>query len=103
MNLDLALQLAFAILTVSLAWVGIEMANNPPTTKREKWVYRVVFIVVGTLLIGVFYWQGVRNIAEQASIRTEADKETKAVQTQYDQMTGKLNSIQQFVEHPPLD
>ncbi len=101
MDKDIALLLAVAILTVSLSAVGVEMANYPPTTSKAKWTYRVIFIVIGILLIGAFFWQGIRNIAEQTSIRSEAREETKAIQTQYDQMTGRLKSIQQTVDDPP--
>ena len=84
MNLDLALLLASVALTVFLAAVGIEMANNPPTSRKAKWVYRSVFILLGTLLIGTTYWQGKRNIEEQARTRAESLRE---------QQETKLNTI----------
>jgi hypothetical protein len=30
--------------------VGIEMANHPPTSSKERWAYRSAFIVLGALL-----------------------------------------------------
>jgi hypothetical protein len=100
-NLDLALLLASVFLTLGLAFIGIEMANNPPTGERAKWAYRLSFIVVGFLLIVVTYLQAIRNMNQQAAVKIEADKATKAVQTKFDQVTGKLDNIQHFVENPP--
>jgi hypothetical protein len=101
MNLDLALLLASVALTVFLAAVGIEMANNPPTSRKAKWVYRSVFILLGTLLIGTTYWQGKRNIEEQARTRAESLREQQETKTQYDKVQGRLESIDRFVGHPP--
>lgn len=100
-NLDLVLLLASLILTLGLAFIGIEMANNPPTSERAKWAYRLSFTVVGILLIVVTYLQATRNMNQQAAVKIEADNETKAVQTKFDQVTGKLDNIQHFVENPP--
>jgi hypothetical protein len=100
-NLDLFLIVLDIVLTVSLAGIGIEMANNPPTTTTAKWCYRAVFSIIGGLLVWVTCSQEVRSITEQTSIRTAAETERRTIQTQYDQVTGKLNSIQEFVEHPP--
>ena len=77
------------------------MANNPPTTKKKRMGYRVCFIVLGGLLIWVFYIQGTRNMNAQAAIKSEADRETKKIQRQYDQLQAQLNTINQFVQHPP--
>jgi predicted negative regulator of RcsB-dependent stress response len=101
MNLDIVLLLASAALTVSIAWVGIEMANNPPTSARAKRNYRIGFVVIAGMLMTVTYWQGKRNKAEQDAIRSDATQEIKNIQSQYDQLIGKVNTIDQFVEHPP--
>ena len=65
MNLDLALLIASVALTILLAAVGVEMANNPPTSRKARWIYRSVFVILGGLLIGATYWQGKRNFDEQ--------------------------------------
>jgi len=101
MNLDVILVVISAILVVCLSWVGIEMANDPPTTTRLKWRYRLIFIVVGLLSITVTLWQDTRNRREQAAITSSAERDRRAIQSQYDQLQGQLKTINQFVEHPP--
>jgi hypothetical protein len=110
MNLDLALLLAAIIFTILLAAVGVEMANNPPTSKKAKWAYRTAFIVLGLLLIGTTYWQGQRNIDEQNRIKLVAEAQEKKlddrydeIKTQYSRLEGRLTSIQNFSKHPPAN
>lgn len=101
MNLDIFLLLASVGLTALLAAEGIEMANKPPTTDKARWTYRVVFAVLGLLLLGTTYWQVKRNTAEQARINKEADEQKKVADARYNQLQGKLENITQFVSHPP--
>jgi len=109
-NLDIALQIVSIVLTVVLAGIGIEMANNPPSPadKVKKWRYRGWFIFVGLLLVSVNYWQAARNAAEQLAIKKKAEGEQekieakfKEVKTQYDNVQGQLTSISNFVQNPP--
>lgn len=110
MNLDLALLLASIIFTILLAAVGVEMANNPPTSCTTRWIYRCVFIILGSLLVGATYWQGKRNIDEQNRIKSVAEAQEKKlddryneIKTQYSQLEGRLISIQNFSKHPPAN
>jgi hypothetical protein len=100
-DLDLLLLIASISLTISIAWIGIEMANNPPTTDRAKWKYRIMFGVIALSLIGVTYWQGKRNKDEQATIQSESDREKQAIQSQYDKLGQKMDDIGTFFKHPP--
>jgi hypothetical protein len=100
-NLDLALLVLSIILTVLLALVGVEMANNPPTTAKHKRIYRSVFITIGFFLIVVTYGQGVRNGNEQQRLRTDASDRQGELEGRLNQMQGKLNNIENFVSHPP--
>jgi hypothetical protein len=100
-NLDRLLTVLSVILTLVPIGIGIEMANNPPKSGKEKRNYRIGFIVIAGLLIAVTYWQGERNKAEQDAIRSKATEETKKIQTQYDNLFGHVTGIEQFVEHPP--
>jgi hypothetical protein len=108
MNLDLALPVGSIILTILLTAVGVEMANNPPTSKGAKWAYRTAFIVLGLLLIGTTYWQGKRNFDEQNRIKAEGQAQEKRLEERYealkeqnDKMDGELNAIASFAKHPP--
>jgi hypothetical protein len=101
MNLDLALLIASITLTILLAGVGVEMANNPPSSCKSKWTYRSIFIILGTFLIGVTIWQGKRNMKEQQRTVSEGRAAQKQVKAQYDQVQGKLDTIVEFIAHPP--
>jgi hypothetical protein len=101
MNLDLVLLTASIVLTVLLAAVGIEMANNPPTSGRQKWGYRSVFIILGCSLVGVTYWQGKRNGDEQNKIRVDSRTQEQQLAAENNQIQGKLDAIKQFLADPP--
>ena len=103
MNFDIALLLASTVFTVLLAAVGIEMANNPPASGRAKWLYRSIFIVLGSLLVGTTSWQGKRNMDEQARIAKESSDQRAVGDARYNQLQGRLDNITQFVAHPPSD
>jgi len=47
--------------------LGIDTANKPPTTDKARWIYRVVFVVLGGLLVALTYFQD-RN-ARQTVVR----------------------------------
>jgi len=101
MNWDIALQTTFVVLTVLLAWVGIEMANRPPTTNTQKWAYRSAFILFGLLLVRVNYVQSKRNIDEQTRIRNDANRDQQKSDAQYNQVKQQLGDITKFVAQPP--
>jgi hypothetical protein len=101
MNLDIALQMASITLTVLLAGVAIEMANEPPITRGKKWAYRLAFILFGLSLAGVTYSQTVRALNEQTRARNEANNEQQKSAAQYGLVQGKLDNITQFIAHPP--
>lgn len=101
MNWDTALVVLQTILILALSGIGIEMANNPPTSKRAKWVYRGLFIVVGLLSIVVVYWQSVRSGNEKAEIRREENEQTTHIRSQYEYLTAQLKAIEQYAQHPP--
>lgn len=105
MNWDIALPMVSLLLTVLLAYIGIEMANRPPTSSIAKWIYRSIFTLIGALLLVVNYRQAVRSINEQARIRTDANTEQRKIEAQYNQVQGTLNNITRFVSqpHPNLD
>jgi hypothetical protein len=100
-NLDIALQIVSVVLTVLLAAVGIEMANNPPTNNARKWMWRLILIVLGLSLIVVNSWQSVNSADEQAKAKVEASIEQKILEAQYNQVQGKLDTIANFIAHPP--
>jgi hypothetical protein len=90
--MDIGLQVASILLTVLLAGVGIEMANNPPEKNDtgRKWIYRSIFGLIGLLLIFVTVYQAERNSANELSLKT-----------QNGQTQAKLDNITQLVLHPP--
>jgi len=100
-NIDLALLLLSGLLALSQAWVGVEMANNPPTTKKQRIIYRSVFIIIGFFLIVVTYWQGMHSGNEQDRLRKEATEQQDELESKINQMQGKLDNITNFVSHPP--
>jgi uncharacterized protein YlxW (UPF0749 family) len=101
MNWDIALPMTSIVLTVLLAWVGIEMANKPPTTNTQKWAYRSAFILFGSLLVGVNYVQSKHNVDEQTRIRNDANREQQKIDAQYNQVKQQLADITKFVAQPP--
>jgi hypothetical protein len=101
MTLDIILIVVIAVLALLPALIGLEMANNPPTNDRAKWRYRLEFIIVAILLIGATCLQAIHSAKEQAVATGDADKRTKDIQSQYDQLQGSINSIDQFIQHPP--
>jgi len=77
------------------------MANNPPTSAQARRRYRVEFIVIAIFLLGLTYFQAKRSKKEQVAATTEANKRTEDIKTQYDQLQGSINSLGQFIQHPP--
>jgi hypothetical protein len=71
-NPDILIPVLLIIATLLISGVGIEMANNPPTSRKAKWVYRVIFAVLGLTLCGLAYLQADRAATQQAQARTEA-------------------------------
>jgi hypothetical protein len=101
MNWDLALALSAIVLTVLLSAVGVEMANNPPTGSKQKWTFRGVFLLLGSLLIVVNYSSALRNANQQARDRADAALERQRIESQYDALRGKLDTIAEFSKNPP--
>ena len=89
MNLDIALQIISIALTVLLAYVGVEMANHPPTCNKQRWKYRIIFSVLGLMLIGINWWQSSRNAHEQLVAKQDAVEEQRRIEAQYNQVQGK--------------
>ena len=89
MTLDIALAVVIAPLAFLPSLIGGEMANNPPNSVRSKWRYRLGFIIVAILLLGVTYLQATHSAKEQALATGEADQRTKDIQSQYTSVARK--------------
>lgn len=77
------------------------MANNPPASETQKWRYRSIFIGLAIALIAVNYWQAAINADEQRKIKVEALAAQDRIEAQYNVVRGKLDTVNQFVAHPP--
>jgi hypothetical protein len=99
LDLNIILPLVSVSLTLFLAGIGIEMANDPPASKRAKWIYRIMFGVVAFLIISVTYSQEKRNKDEQVKIQAQASQQTNEIQTQYNTVSTKLSDINVLVQH----
>lgn len=81
------------------AYIGIEMANTPPTKKWHRWFWRIAFFVnlLSMLIVGCF--QFIENEAQQKNLTDRL----KAVQLQLEvvqlQLTNSLSeNLKQFQE-----
>jgi len=101
MTSDLVLHTVSVVLTIGTAAVGIEMANNPPTSSRGKWGYRAVFAALAVLLIGVDVWQYYQSQKEQTQLRDAGTAAQKVSDERNNQLQGKLDTLTTLVSHPP--
>lgn len=102
MNIDIILTIAQIIVGLFLAAVGVEMANNPPQTAKQKWMYRSIFIALGILAIGITVGQAINTDRNQRAEKQIADNDrTTAEQDRLDRvkevsnLQGQLQSMQQ--------
>jgi hypothetical protein len=65
MTKDIILFASSLLFTLALTGVGVEMANNPPTTKGKKWFYRGLFALFGISVLVTSTWGFVRSSAAQ--------------------------------------
>ena len=93
MNLDITLPVVFVLVTALMTGVGIEMANNPPTTQRRKWAYRSIFIVLALSLIGVNLWQSVRSGEEQRATEEAGQQAERNTYGELEYLKGQLKSV----------
>jgi hypothetical protein len=88
MILDVLIPILLVLVSVLISWVGVEMANNPPTTNPEKAMYRTRFKVLGLALVILTFWQALRASAQQS----EAQRESREVAVTNARNTGALQS-----------
>ncbi len=93
MSPDTVLSTVSVVITVLMAGVGIEMANNPPTTQRRKWAYRSAFIVLALFLIGVNLWQSVRSGEQQRATEEAGQRAERNTYGELEYLKGQLKSV----------
>ncbi len=93
MSLDTFLSTVSVVITVLVAGVGIEMANNPPTTQRRKWACRSAFIVLALFLIGVNLWQSVRSGEQQRATEEAGQQAERKTYGELEYLKGQLKSV----------
>ncbi len=77
-----------AILGLAIALIGIEMVNNPPTTRGQRWFWRGCFIVIGIILLVLAYFQWKGDDAKQKDF----DLQFNGLKTNYDNGKNELAS-----------
>jgi hypothetical protein len=87
MTADTILTVTSVVITILIAGVGIEMANNPPSSSRDKWIYRLTFIGLGAGLVAV---------SVLISIRT--NRERRAEEQRANAAEMQINGDLQFVK-----
>jgi len=65
------LTLTLAILVVLESFIGIEMVNTPPITKRHKWIWRISFFVLAVGIIGLTCLQNYYSQKDEQGMRTD--------------------------------
>jgi hypothetical protein len=106
MTIDIILTVMQVVVGLLLAGVGIEMANNPPQTTKQKWIYRSVFIVLGIFATGITLGQAVKASRDQQEAKRIGDNERQVAQQdrlervkEVGNLQGQLQSMQQVLGH----
>jgi hypothetical protein len=70
-----------SLVTLLFGFIGIEMANKPPTTKGEQWRYRLAFILAGVVFLALS-WIGFAQAAnKEAKAAKKVAGDAKTIQT----------------------
>lgn len=77
-----------------LAWLGVEMANHPPATRKARWGYRGSFIVLGILLLAL---TAVKYFDDQKD-KIESDARLKTVTTNQMELEKTFNAREAKLE-----
>ncbi len=106
MTVDIILVALQVVVGLLLAGVGIEMANNPPQTRQQKWIYRGIFIVLGIFAVGITIGQAVKTGRDQQEVKRLGDSERQVAQQdrldrakEVGSLQGQLQSMQQVLGH----
>jgi hypothetical protein len=101
MDPDILIVVLSTLVSLGLAFLGIEMANRPPNSDAARIRYRIAFIVLAALLILCSVWQAHRNKAEQDKLKTDAQNQHRQQELEYADLKNKLDTVSGFVAHPP--
>jgi hypothetical protein len=97
MAVDIVLTLSNVVCGIFLTRIGIEMVNNPPGDVRwKRWMYRIMFSVLGLAVIVITGVQSARNSNQQQQLQREAEKQERDLSIQLSNANAKLDSISKF-------
>lgn len=90
---DIALSTLAGICTLGLGYLGLRLTLHPPQSDHERGIYKVVFIALGIISVGIIGWQAVRtNIAQeefkksQSQLEIMIQDEKKATQVAHEEL-----------------
>ena len=98
--MDLFISIVIWASGVGMTWVGIQMANHPPTTNRAKRVYLSIFGFLGIAFVCFSIWQFERT--EQTAYKQQNDHQQeqltneghqKYMQSQLDSLNGMMSNL----------
>src|SRR5208282_682208 len=93
---DLVLAIIVPVIVLAAGWLGVEMGTEEDLSQAKRFWYRLLFIVLGLVAIGLNIWQTSRNVGQQQQVRREADKTEKELSNQLSAANGKLDAISSF-------
>ena len=96
MTFDIYATLVIAVLTALMAFIGIEMVNNPPSKKWHKWAWRITFIVISLPLIVIEVKVAIHTDDERQQTEEKGNKERLESRGDIRFMEGKLDAIASF-------
>lgn len=96
MAVDTLLVVLNCVAGLALGFIGIEIANNPPTRPWHKLVWRILFGFFGIVVLVTTLVQKSRNDAEQAKLRGDAATNQASLSNQLSNANGKLDAISHF-------
>jgi hypothetical protein len=96
MTFDIYATLVIAVLTALMAFIGIEMVNNPPSKKWHKWAWRITFIVISLPLIVIEVKVAIHTDDERQQTEEKGNKERLENRGDIRFMEGKLDAIASF-------
>ena len=102
-----------AVLVLLESFIGIEMVNTPPKTKRQKWFWRIAFFTLAIAIISLTCLQNFYSEKNEQQMRVDfgdrldklggnVDKEKSELSVKIGDVDSKLatvNSLQQRYEN----
>ena len=101
--MDIAITILLSLATFRLAYLGVKLTMEPPESTQARKQNRIVFIVLGCVIVGLSAWQAYRSNQTQDEIHTQISSiEQNTKQPPTVQVTPQINIPPAQIIFPPL-